>query len=97
MLSGEMALSRALFPGHAPYAGGLGWYPDVARGRTDGFSGYVNHLLLLRSRGVIDEQVFAGLVRQAAALFIEAEVTDCVNRVMSKGLMQLQLNGAGHD
>ena len=97
MLLDEMALLRASLSGGAAYAGGLGWYPDAGRGRADGFSGYINHLVLLRSRGAIDEQVFAGLIRQAAALFIEAEVADCVNRVVSRGFMQLQLNGAGHD
>ncbi|MCY4046811.1 MAG: hypothetical protein OXF42_01690 [Candidatus Dadabacteria bacterium] len=57
--------------------------------QADIFNSLINHLALLQSNGTINNRMFSDLTRDAAALFVEEEVTARLNQVMDEGLAGL--------
>ena len=49
---------------------------------VEAFHSLTKYLVRLRRDGDIDNDTFEGLVRQAAAIFVEAEVSECIDRVL---------------
>jgi pentose-5-phosphate-3-epimerase len=49
---------------------------------VDAFQSVVKYLVKLRRDGDIDNDTFEGLVRQAAATFVETEISERVDRVL---------------
>jgi len=69
----------------------IGWYAlraaelrrqQSAHRHIEGFHNLVKYLVRLRRDGTLDNDDFTELVKRAAAVFIEAEVTDKVERVL---------------
>ena len=75
---------EALLSGHIQHSSGLRGIPHHGHTRVDQFSSLVRYLVLLRNNGTLDDQAFSHLVRHAAALFVEAEVENCVNQVLNE-------------
>ena len=78
----------ALLPNHAG-RGGLERHPHRVPARIEEFNSIVNHLSALRTEESIDDAAFADLVKYAAALYVEAEITDRVNEVLENSLKQI--------
>ncbi len=48
----------------------------------DGFNSLIKYLVKLRRDGVLDDDVFEQLIKKAAAIFIEAEITERIDDVL---------------
>jgi len=55
-----------------------------AHTHVEGFNNLVKYLVKLRRDGTVNDDDFRELVRMASAAFIEAEISDRVERVLEK-------------
>lgn len=53
-----------------------------ARKHIEGFHSLVKYLVRLRREGTIDNEVFEELITMSSALFVEAEVTERIDKVL---------------
>ncbi len=53
----------------------------------EGFYGLVKYLARLRREGAIEDEVFEELVKRASALFIEAELTERIDKIIENKLL----------
>lgn len=68
-----------------------GLWQSLREGNTrfEEFSGFVGYLAGLRNEGALDDQTFSGLMKYAAALFVESEASICIYQVLDQGLMAI--------
>ena len=57
-------------------------FVSKTQNHIDVFQSLVKYLVKLRRDGDIDKDVFEGLVRQAAATFVETEISERVDKVL---------------
>ena len=69
------------FASIVPYGKGIN-FVSGSRDHVELFQNLVKYLVRLRRDGDIDDDTFEGLVTQAAATFVEAEVSDRIDRVL---------------
>jgi len=53
---------------------------------VEGFYGLVKYLVRLRHEGAIEDEVFEELVKRVSALFIEAELTERIDKIIENKL-----------
>jgi hypothetical protein len=52
----------------------------------EGFHNLVKYIVRLRRDGLIDDEVFGELIKRASAVFIEAELSEKIERVLEEKL-----------
>ena len=57
-------------------------FVSTTHDHVEAFQSLVKYLLKLRRDGDIDNDTFGGLVRQAAATFVETEVSERIDKVL---------------
>jgi hypothetical protein len=67
------------------FSTGMKFIPST-RDHVEGFQNVIKYLVKLRRDGDIDDETFNGLVKQAAAAFVETEISDRVDRVLEDKL-----------
>ncbi len=58
----------------------------LTHSHIDGFNSLVKYLVTLRRDDTIDDETFAELVKRAAAMFVEAEITERVENILDRQL-----------
>ena len=84
MYANEGVFRNALVPGSVRHGGDLWRISREGPTQIDNLSALVRHLVLLHSDGSLDDQAFSGLLKYAAALFVEAEAGKCLNQVLNE-------------
>ena len=62
--------------------GSRGKFVSTTHDHVEAFQGVVKYLVKLRRDGDLDNDTFEGLVRQAAATFVETEISERIDRVL---------------
>ncbi len=59
-------------------------YAHNTHTHIEGFNSLVKYLVTLRRDNTIDDDVFGELVKRAASMFVEAEVTERVDNILDR-------------